>query len=154
MAHLRTQIFDAVLAALSGIPEFSGSDKVKRGRTRAVPQELLPAISLTWADDDEQATLRPCSGPGGEDGYDRSLPISIIVHLRDPDPESEFDVLCVAIETAMAGVIEIGGVTIETILRSTRFFVNRETGLPLMAGRLVYLAYYKSIAADPQQAAA
>jgi hypothetical protein len=154
VAHLRTQIFDAVLAALSGIPEFSGADKVKRGRTRAVPQELLPAMSLTWADDDEQATARPCAGPAGALGYDRVLPLSIIVHLRDAVPEVEFDELCVSIEAAMAGVIEIDGVTIEMLLRSTRFFVQRETGLPLMTGRLVYLAYYKSRAADPQQAAA
>lgn len=153
MAHLRTQIFGAVEAVLSGIPVFAGPGRVKRGRTRAVPQELLPAISLTWADDDEQATLRPCSGPAGEVGYDRVLPISIIVHLRDAEPEPEFDTLCVAIETAMAGVIEIDGVTIETLLRSTRFFVHRETGLPLMAGRLVYIASYKAIAADPQQPA-
>jgi hypothetical protein len=147
--HLRTVIFAAIVAKLVEIETFAADGKVKRGRTRAIPQELLPAITPTWADDDERATVRPSSGQNGEDGYDRTLPISLIVHLRDADPEIEFDRLCVSIEAKMAEAIKLPGASIETVLQSTRFFVDRETGLPLMTGRLVYLATYKTLAADP-----
>ena len=148
MAHLRSAIFAAVKAELAAIPAFSGAGKVARGRTRAIPEELLPAITLTWADDDERATIRPCAGADGSDGYDRDLPISVIVHLRDADPEEEFDRICELVEPRMAGIIKVGGLAIEMTLASTRFFVQRETGLPLMAGRLVYRTSYKTLA-DP-----
>lgn len=147
--HLRSVIFAAIVEKLQEIPGFAAAGKVKRGRKRAIPQELLPAITPSWADADERATIRPSSGPAGEDGYTRDLPISLIVHLRDDDPEEEFDRICALIEPKMAEVIKIGGVSIETVLQSERFFVDRETGLPLMTGRLVYLASYKTLAADP-----
>jgi hypothetical protein len=152
VAHLRSQIFAAVVAELKLIPEFAAASKVARGRTRAIPQEALPAITVTWADDDERAMIRPCAAPDGSDGYDRDLPISLIVHLRDADPEEEFDRICVLVETRMAGIIKAGGLAIEMTLASSRFFVNRETGLPLMAGRLVYRASYKT-RSDPALAA-
>jgi hypothetical protein len=151
--HLRSRIFAGIVAALAAIPEFAADGKVKRGRTRATPQEMLPALTPTWADQDERAEVRPSSGPNGEVGYDRDLTISVIVHLRSEDPETEFDRLCVPIEAAMAGIIAVAGLTIETVLQSQRFFTDRETGLPLMTGRLVYLVSYKTLAADPTVAA-
>lgn len=153
MAHLRSAIFVAFKDRLALIDEFSADGKVARGRVRAIPQEMLPALTLSWADDDERTTLRPCAGAEGADGYDRDLPVSIIVHLRDADPEEEFDRICVLIETAMADVLTLDGVTIEALLASTRFFVDRNTGLPLMAGRLVYRVAYKTLAADPTTSA-
>lgn len=152
--HLRSQAFAAVKARLSAIPEFSGALKVARGRAAAIPQELLPAITLTWAEANETATMRPCSGPNGEDGYDRQLPIAIIVHLRDEDPEEEFDRICVLVEAAMGGDIVLGGTVIEALLSSSRFFVNPQTGLALCVGALTYMASYKTVAADPETSAA
>lgn len=155
MAHLRSAIFEAVRSRLQAIGEFGGAGKVERGRTRAIPQELLPALSLTWADDDERATLRQGFAPDENavlvNGYDRVLPISIIVHVRDADPEQEFDRICVLIEKALAADIVLPGLTIEVLLSSSRFFVDRTTGLPLMAGRLVYQCFYKAVADDPEK---
>ncbi|MCM5689103.1 hypothetical protein M8037_09870 [Sinorhizobium meliloti] len=153
MAHLRSQIFAAVIARLSAIPEFSGADKVKRGRKGAIPQEKLPALTVTWADRSETLTVRPSSGPAGEDGYDRSLPLSIVVHLRDDEPEEEFDRLCVLIETAIASDITLGGLAIEALLQSEQYFVNPQTGTSLLAGSLNYQIAYKTLAANPDQAA-
>lgn len=150
MAHLRSQIFDAVKALLVAIPDFAAAGKVARGRTGPVAQEDLPALTLTWADDDERATIRPFSTADGADGYDRSLPISIVAHLRAEDPEADFDAIAVQVETAMAGGITLGGKVIEIVLTSTRFFTDPQTGLPLAAGRFVYTADYKTPAADPE----
>ncbi len=151
MSHLRTLIFEERQQRLSLIPGFEGSGKVMRGRTRAVPEELLPAITLSWADDDERTTLRTVVNDDGGivDGYERSFPMSIIVHTRHAEPEQEFDSLAVEIEKAMADPISVPGLTIESLLTSSRFFVDRTTGLPLMAGRLVYQVTYKTTAADP-----
>jgi len=153
MAHHRTQIFDAVKSRLVAIPRFSGADKVVRGRKGAIKQETLPALTLTWADSNEVATVRPFSGPNGEDGYDRSLPLSIVVHLRDEDPELEFDEICVEVESAMGADIKLGGLVIEALLESERHYVNSQTGTSLCAGSINYWIAYKSLAADPQQPA-
>lgn len=153
MPHLRTQLFDAVRARLAAIAEFSGDGKVARGRTAPVRAEKLPAITLTWADADERAQARPFSTAAGALGYDRELPVSIIVHLRDADPEPEFDRIAVLIEAAMATDVTLGGAVIEALLVSSRFFVDPQTGLPLGAGRLVYAVSYKTPAADPESPA-
>ncbi|WP_457662728.1 hypothetical protein [Sinorhizobium medicae] len=153
MAHLRSQIFAAVIARLAAIPEFSAADKVKRGRKGAIPQEKLPALTPTWADRSETLTMRPSSGPSGEDGYDRFLPLSIIVHLRDDEPEEEFDRICTLIEASMASDITFGGLVIEALLQTQQYFVNPQTGISLLAGSLNYQIAYKTLAANPEQAA-
>ncbi|WDZ75452.1 hypothetical protein PWG15_12580 [Ensifer adhaerens] len=153
MAHVRTRIFDAVKARLVAIQRFSDADKVVRGRKGAIKQESLPALTLTWSDSNEVTDLRPCSGPNGENGYDRRLPLSIVVHLRDNDPELEFDDICVEIEAAMGAAIELDGLVIEALLESERHYVNPQTGTSLCAGTLNYRIDYKTLAADPQQLA-
>lgn len=153
MAHLRTRIFDAVKARLIAIPRFSGPDKVVRGRKGAIRQETLPALTPTWSDSNEIASVRPSSGPNGEDGYGRSLPLSIVVHLRDEDPELEFDEICVEVESAMGAAIELDGLVIEVLLESERHYVNSQTGTSLCAGSINYRIAYKTLAADPQNVA-
>ena len=153
MAHMRTQIFDAVKDLLAAIPDFSATGKVARGRISPIPSEDLPALTLTWADDDERASIRPFATAAGADGYDRSLPLSVIVHLGDADPETRFDAIAVQVEAAMAAGIELDGKVIELTLASSRFFVDPRTGLPLAAGRLVYTADYKTPAANPEVSA-
>lgn len=153
MAHVRTRIFDAVKARLVAIQRFSDADKVARGRKGAIKQEALPALTLTWSDSAEIASVRPSSGPNGEDGYDRSLPLSIVVHLRDNDPELEFDDICVEVESAMGAAIQLDGLVIEALLETSRHYVNPQTGTSLCAGSLNYRIAYKTLAADPQQIA-
>ncbi|WEZ84579.1 hypothetical protein P6U16_08395 [Rhizobium sp. 32-5/1] len=150
MAHLRSQIFAAVRVKLATIPEFSGAGKVARGRTDRIPVELLPALTLTWADRPEPASVRPSATAAGGDGYDRNLPLSIIVHLRDDDPEEEFDRIAVPVEAAMADLIEMPGLAVECLLQSSQFFVGRDTGISLLAGSIVYQVAYKTVAANPE----
>lgn len=153
MAHLRSQIFAAVKDLLTAIDEFSAPGKVERGRTSAVREGLLPALTLTWADRAEGATIRPFATEQGADGYDRSLPLAIVVHLADADPEEAFDAICVLVEAAMGQAITLGGKAIECTLASEQFFVNRETGLPLLGGSINYLVAYKTVAGDPETSA-
>lgn len=153
MAHLRSQICAAVIGRLSAIPEFSGAEKVKRGRKGAVPQESLPALTVTWADRSESLMIRPSSGPAGEDGYDRFLPLSIIVHLRDNEPEDEFDRICTLVEATMAADVTFGGLSFDVLLQTEQYFVNPQTGISLLAGSLNYQIAYKTLAANPEQAA-
>jgi len=109
----------------------------------------LPAIALTWADNDGRATARPFGVVEGDLGYDRDLPLSIIVHLRDSDPEPEFDRIATLVEVVMASAVTLGDLVIEALLVSSRFYVDPQTGLSLGAGRLVYTVSYKSLATDP-----
>ena len=153
MAHLRTQIFAAYRDQLAAIPGFSEQGKVARGRKGPIPEGKLPALTLSWADGEERATIRAFAGANGEDGYDRDLPFTVIVHLRDDDPEEEFDALCVLIEAAMGAAVQLPGLTIETTLVSSRHYVNHQTGLSLLVGSLTYSARYKTLAADPETAA-
>lgn len=149
MSHIRAQIFDAVKTLLGAIPEFSGAGKVARGRTGPVRAEALPAVTLSWADNDERAEARPFSTADGALGYDRTLPLSVIVHLRDEDPDTEFDRIASLIESRMASDVTLGGLVIEVLLTSSRLFVDPQTGLALGAGRLVYTVSFKTPAADP-----
>lgn len=153
MAHLRSQIFAAIVARLSAIPEFSAAGKVVRGRTEGVRENLLPALTPTWADRAEPATIRPFATEEGTDGYDRALPIAIITHLANVDPEEEFDRICVLVEGTMGEAITLGGLVIECTLTSEQFFVSLETGLPLLAGSINYLVTYKTVAGNPEIAA-
>lgn len=153
MAHLRSQVFAVVKDVLAAIDEFSAPGKVERGRTEAVRETLLPALTLTWADRAEGSTIRPCATEAGADGYDRSLPLAIVVHLADTDPEEAFDEICVLVEAAMGQAITLDGRAIECTLASEQFFVNRETGLPLLGGSINYLVTYKTVAGDPETAA-
>ncbi|MDX3929222.1 MAG: hypothetical protein QHC90_25900 [Shinella sp.] len=149
MAHLRSRIFATYRQALAAIPEFSGDGKVARGRAAAIPQEMLPALTLTWAEANEADEIRPFSGPAGEDGYDRLLPLMIIVHLRDDEAEEEFDRICTLIEPVMAAHMVLPGLTVETLMQSQRFYVQPTTGLPLGAGSIAYQVRYKTTT-DPQ----
>ncbi|MBC7280035.1 hypothetical protein [Hoeflea sp.] len=149
MSHLRSQIFDAIKTVVATIPEFAGEGKVARGRNGPVRAEALPAITLSWADNDERAESRPFSTADGAHGYDRELPLSIIVHLRDEDPDGEFDRIATLIETGMAEDVALGGLAVEALLTSSRLFVDPQTGLALGAGRLVYTVHYKTPGADP-----
>lgn len=154
MAHPRKLIFDRIVQTLSALEGFEDDGKVKRGRNAAVPQELLPALTPTWAEGSETTTLRPCSGPAGEDGYDRVLPISIVVHLRADDADDEFDRIAVLIERAMGSDIKLGGLVIEVLQTSSRMFIDPRTGLSLGAGVINYQVFYKTVAKDPELAAA
>lgn len=151
--HRRALIFNRVVENLSAIPEFSGAGKVKRGRNSAIPQELLPALTPTWAEGNETTTLRPCSGPSGEDGYDRMLPLSVIVHLRDVDADDEFDRISVLVEKAMGSDMFFSGLVVEVLQTSSRLYVDPRTGLPLGAGSINYQVFYKTVANNPETAA-
>lgn len=151
--HRRALIFNRVVENLSAIPEFSGAGKVKRGRNAAIPQELLPALTPTWAEGNETTTLRPCSGPAGEDGYDRMLPLSVIIHLRDVDADEEFDRISVLVEKAMGSDILLSGLAVEVLQTSSRLYVDPRTGLPLGAGSINYQVFYKTVANNPETAA-
>lgn len=149
MTHRRTLVFDGLLALLRQIPDFAAAGKAERGRTDPIVQEALPALTLSWADDEETAAVRPQAAPDGADGYDRVLPVSVIVHLRDADPDTEFDRLAALIEAKLGANMTVGGVAIDVTLQSSRFFVDPQTGLPLCVGRLVYRVHYTTLAADP-----
>lgn len=149
MTHRRTQIADNRVAALAAIPEFSGEGKVARGRASSIPQERLPALTVTWGEAGESADRRAFAGPAGEDGYDRRLPLSVLVHLRDEDAENEFDRICELVEPVMEADVTLGGLAVELTLQSTRLYIDPRTGLPLGVGSLNYQVFYKTLAADP-----
>ncbi len=151
--HRRALIFNRVVENLSAIPEFSGTGKVKRGRNSAIPQELLPALTPTWAEGSETTTVRPCSDPFGKDGYDRVLPLSVIVHLRDADADEEFDRISVLVEKAMGSDMLLSGLAVEVLQTSSRLYVDPRTGLPLGAGSINYQVFYKTVASNPETAA-
>jgi hypothetical protein len=154
MVHRRKLIFDRLVGMLSAIEGFEDVGKVKRGRNAAVPQELLPALTPTWADGSETMTLRPCAGPSGEDGYDRVLPISVVVHLRADDADEEFDRIALLVEKAFGSDIKLSGFAVEVLQTSSRLFIDPRTGLSLGAGSINFQVFYKTVANDPSIAAA
>lgn len=147
--HLRRQLFDRVKQLLVAIDGFDTPGKVARGRTSPVRQETLPAITLTWADNDESLERRQTVVLAEiADGYDRSLDISIILHLRDTDPETAFDDHCLAIEHAMAADPTLNDLAVDCTLVSQRLFVDNKTGISLACGRLVYRIQYLTASAN------
>lgn len=153
MAHYRTRIFNAVLSRLSTISGFESAGKVSRGRGAAIPERLLPAITATWSERQETVTVRPCADLNGEDGYDRRLPIDLIMHFQHRDPDVEFDRLAVLIEKALGSAIKLDGLVIELTLSECRHYIDRTTGISMGVGALTYIADYKTVASDPETAA-
>ncbi|MGV0817123.1 hypothetical protein [Martelella sp. AMO21009] len=153
MAHYRTRIFNAITARLSSIPDFSGVGHVSRARTAALTVKQLPAITATWSERQETVTMRPCADLNGEDGYDRRLPIDLIVHFQHRDPDVEFDRLAVLIEKALGAAIKLDGLVIELTLSECRHYIDRATGISMGVGALTYIADYKTVASDPEAAA-
>lgn len=149
MTHVRSLIVAAVKSSIALIPDFQGPGKCERGRSASVPQEMLPAVTLAWGEAGESSSRRAMAGAGGEDGYDRSLALSVVVHLRDETAEEEFDRLAASIETAMEADVTLGGLAVDLELQSSRLFVDPRTGIPLGAGSLTYRITYKTLAADP-----
>ncbi|WP_245511098.1 hypothetical protein [Martelella mediterranea] len=145
---MRTKIFDAIIARLAAIPEFAGDGKVKRARTSALRESQLPALTVTWAEHQETADIRPCSGPNGEDGYDRRLPIDVIAHFQTEEPDIEFDRIAVLVEAALGSAIKLDGLVIELTLSESRSFIDRSTGMALGVGALTFVADYTTVAAD------
>lgn len=144
MVHLRTQIADAVVAVLAGLDGFTEAGKVDYGAGHTVRQEKLPQLRVSWAADPEAAAVRPFAAADGSFGYDRSLVLGVFVHLRNADPEREFDALAALIEPAMAADETLGGLAVECLLEASQLFTNAETGVPLGIGRLDYRISYKS----------
>ena len=135
---------------MSAIREFSGEGKVKRARTSAIRESMLPALTATWAEHQETAEVRPCAGPNGEVGYDRRLPIDVIAHFQAEEPDIEFDRIAVLVETALGSAIKLDGLVVELTLSETRSFVDRSTGFALGVGALTFVADYKTVATDPE----
>lgn len=147
--HYRTRILQEIETRLRDIDGFASAGKVERWRTKDIPEERLPALTVTWADADERAISRPGAGPDNSLAYYRELPVSIVVHLRASNPDDIFDETALAIEAILADDETLGGLVIDTLLTSSRLYVDPQTGLPLGAGRLVYMVTYSSVAANP-----
>ena len=149
MVHRRTAVATEFVSRLSDIPEFATPGKCARGRNSAIVQELLPALTVTWGEAGESTARRAMAGPSGEDGYDRTLPLSVIVHLRDNDTEDEFDRIAGLVEARIEADVTFGGLIVDLELQSSRLFVNPQTGIPMGVGSLLYQVQYKTLAADP-----
>ncbi|WP_132313596.1 hypothetical protein [Martelella mediterranea] len=101
---------------------------------------FLSAFTIIWAKRQETADIRPCSGPNGEDGYDRRLPIDVIAHFQTEEPDIEFDRIAVLVEAALGQAIKLDGLVIELTLSESRSFIDRSTGVALGVGALTYVA--------------
>ncbi|MEP2977962.1 MAG: hypothetical protein ABJO86_00665 [Lentilitoribacter sp.] len=155
MAHTRKTILDALKDRLATLAGFADDGKVSRARTSAINKEDLPALTVSWADDDEVSRLRPSSVIEGNElthGYERTIPVSIVVHVADNEPEDAFDAIAELIEIELKEFGFLGEAVTDFHLISTRFYVDPTTGLSLGAGRLIYLLDYKT-AADPSKPA-
>ena len=135
---------------MSAIREFSGEGKVKRARTSAIRESMLPALTVTLSEHQETAEVRPCAGPNGEVGYDRRLPIDVIAHFQAEEPDIEFDRIAVLVETALGSAIKLDGLVVELTLSETRSFVDRSTGVALGVGSPTFVGDYKTVATDPE----
>ncbi|KZL21122.1 hypothetical protein PsAD2_00406 [Pseudovibrio axinellae] len=119
MAHIRTQVRDAVEAALKGLP--STAERVFVTRTYPLEHKRLPALLIYILDEQSQPAEM---GPGRDIERQMSITVEAIADGRGFD--DELDQIAVEVEGALAGSHYLNGLVKELYLQSSN--LNLATG--------------------------
>ncbi|KZK82411.1 hypothetical protein PsAD46_03539 [Pseudovibrio sp. Ad46] len=123
MAHIRTQVRDAVEAALKGLP--STEDRCFVTRTFPLDHKRLPALLVYVLDEQSQPAEM-----GADRDIERQMSVTVEATADGKGFDDELDQIAVEVETALAGSGFLGGLVKELYLQSTNLdiAVRRDRG--------------------------
>lgn len=146
MSHVRQQIRDAAVAALTGLP-ITGS-RVEAGRVRPLPDNHQPTLFVYTTV--EPVETRSVAHPATQL---RRVQLAIEGRLWKPTPcQDDLDDVAVHVEKAVAADPTFGRLAQNTVLTETRSDVDASANRHDGAIRLVYVVTYVTKANTPDVA--
>jgi len=145
-AHVRTQIRDAVVTALTGLT-FSGSNVFAARVTQLQPDEL-PALLIDTAD--EEIKLNSLAG-GRNALIDRTLTLTVRVVVKEADSyEDDMDEGVRQVEAAIATDPTLGGLCKYAVLTGIEIERDGDGDLPTVKATMNYSCSYITTLNAPQ----
>jgi hypothetical protein len=142
MAHMRTQIRDALVTLLTGLS--TTGNNVFKSRVEQIPDSKLPALNIVTNNEDVALTTV------GTKVYEKNLTVAIFVKCKATDDVDEvIDQVMLEVEPVLAANPTLGGLITDITLTAadaeTRLEAEKETG----QGVLAYIANYYVNATTP-----
>lgn len=145
--HARKQIRDAIAQMVSNLP--TTGDHVYPGRLYSLDDSELPSLSVFTIDEqtEEQVTRVTLGSPPK---IHRDCPVIIEGHAKvDANIDDVLDQISLEVETAMAGVLQIGQRMLSTQLRTIGKSLLDDGEDQIGIVRLVYLIPYITAETTP-----
>ncbi|MCA0027338.1 MULTISPECIES: hypothetical protein [unclassified Mesorhizobium] len=142
--HVREQIaqrFDALLAGITDFADTSGP------RTRDIPEERLPAATVFSV---RETSTVDHQVDGTTVAYRREAEFLVVIHLAAGALRTNFNALCVPVETAILADPKQSGLARGTVLSGTEFGIDPQTSKPLGFGFVRFLVIYVTSSANPE----
>jgi len=118
MSHARTQVRDAVAAALTGL--ITTGANVYVNRAHLLESAKLPCLSIHVRND---ATRRISETPIEQE---RTVELVVEAHANGGSVDDTLDTICAEVETAIGSDVTVGGKLIDCVLDSTSIAVTGE----------------------------
>ena len=141
MAHVRAQVRDAVVTAVTGL-----GATVKATRQFSTNAAELPRIHVYTTD--ERVDPQFASGLTTQ-GRVLSVSVEAITTGTEATLDDTLDDLCVSIETALESS-KLGGIALNTTLTTTEIDVDATGKSPVGGARLTFEVIYRTIRGTPQ----
>jgi len=138
MAHVRTQIRNAITASLMGLT--TTKDNVKASRIN--PERDLPSLSVYTVDEDNELETM-----GSVRSEKRELEVIIEVNVLAGDGfDDEVDLICQEVEEQLAGdtslKIKNGGLLHDLYINRTQISLDQDSGEKHGMAKISYFAEY------------
>ncbi len=146
MAHVRKQIRDAVVVALTGLA--ATGTNVFPSRFHRVPQSKIPALLIYT--NDETAVVE---NMGGVRPQHRDLDVVVeIMAEAVADVEDQVDQILAEVEAALFADITLGGLTRDLTLTRIETRFDGDAEKPLGGAQITVTAEYQTVEGAPETA--
>ncbi|WP_299393277.1 hypothetical protein [Pelagibius sp.] len=146
--HMRKQIRDAAVAALTGLPT-TGSN-VFPSRVREIPVERLPALAVYTLNEESE---RDAMGPPGTAPLARVVELAVAAVAEEAAGlDDRLDQICAEVEGVLGGTT-FSGLVKGTVLEGTEVTIEGDKRQPLGVARMTLSVLYRTPEGDPTTAA-
>ncbi len=142
MAHVRAQIRDAIVTAVTGLG--ATVKATRKFPTNAAELPRIHVYSMSERIDDAPSNL-------GTQGRVLSVMIEVVATGAETTLDDTIDDFCVSIENALESS-KLSGLALNTALTTTEIDVDSTGKEPIGAARLTFEVIYRTIRGTPQTA--
>lgn len=143
MPHVRTQIRDAAIAALTGLP--TTQHRVYAGRTRPLPAHHEPALLVYTR---EEVSERDAAGRPPILAREVTLVVEGRVHVAVA-PDDMLDQIASEVESALAADPRLAGKALDTMLRRTAIEALADGERHVGSVRMEFVVQYRTTQTAP-----
>lgn len=143
MAHVRTQIRNAVIAKLTGLAT-TGS-RIYKSRMYPMDEAAMPGICV-------YTTQEKVSDDAPVGASKRTLDVYVDAYVSGSSSDDVLDRIDAEVETALFADYSLGGITRGIALSSVAIMYPQDTAKPFGVMRMIYQAEYVTQDGDPDNA--